>query len=89
MYRVTTPYRRTLSVEPSHLQESDFVRWGSVETMGSRSYQNAKLKTPLRVVLVDSEVIEYPLNSYIRIYEGEGTTGIVHLISAIPLPSKD
>jgi len=89
MSRVTTPYSRTASVEPSHLEETDYVRWGPKETMGDRSYQNARLKTPLRIVLTDQSVIEYSLNSYIRIYEGEGIKSTVHLISPHPLPTKD
>jgi len=89
MSRVTTPYHRAVSVEPSHLEETDYVRWGPKETIGDKSYQNARLKTPLRILLRDQSVIEYPLNSYVRIYEGDGIKSTVHLISPIPLPTKD
>ena len=81
-YRITSPLRQTTQILPEQLQESDFVRWGSVTQNGNgMSYQNAKLLTPITVMRGNEEHI-YPKNAYIRIY----SYGTVHLISKHPLP---
>ena len=81
-YRITSPLTQTSRVEPARLGEQDFVRWGTVSTLGDTTYQNAKLKTPVKVFRND-EVHEYPVNAYIRIYESNRS---IHLISKHPLP---
>jgi len=75
-YRITSPYRHTVCVEPARLTEADFVRWGE-------NQQNAKLKMPVTVHLANGSTEVYPVNAYIRIYE---TISSIHLISKWPLP---
>ena len=89
-YRITSPLTQTTQILPERLQESDFVRWGSVtQNMNGTSHQNAKLNVPVTVIRGNEEHI-YPKNAYIRIYMYsdplEQNTGTVHLISKHPLP---
>jgi hypothetical protein len=89
-YRITSPLTQTTQIVPERLQESDFVRWGSVTQNGNgTSHQNAKLLTPITVMRGNEEHI-YPKNAYIRIYMYsdplEQNTGTVHLISKQILP---
>ena len=89
-YRITSPLTQTTQILPERLQESDFVRWGSVtQNMNGTSHQNAKLNVPVIVMRGNEEHI-YPKNAYIRIYMYsdplEQNTGTVHLISKHPLP---
>lgn len=89
-YRITSPLTQTTQILPERLQESDFVRWGSVtQNMNGTSHQNAKLNVPVTVMRGNEEHI-YPKNAYIRIYMYsdplEQNTGTVHLISKHPLP---
>ena len=89
-YRITSPLTQTTQILPERLQESDFVRWGSVtQNMNGTSHQNAKLNVPVIVMRGNEEHI-YPKNAYIRIYMYsdplEQNTGSVHLISKHPLP---
>jgi hypothetical protein len=87
-YRITAPYSRPIRVEPSHLQEIDVSRVGSVTTYesGART-QNARLRTPVTIVAGPAqETIVYPVNAYIRLYTYEGGQTTVHLISRHPLP---
>jgi hypothetical protein len=81
-YQISSPLRLHTQILPETLQESDFVRWGSVTQNGNgTSHQNAKLLTPITVMRGNEEHI-YPKNAYIRIY----SYGTVHLISKHPLP---
>ena len=89
-YRITSPLTQTTQILPERLQESDFVRWGSVtQNMNGTSHQNAKLNVPVTVMRGNEEHV-YPKNAYIRIYMYsdplEQNTGTVHLISKHPLP---
>ena len=89
-YRITSPLTQTTQILPERLQESDFVRWGSVtQNMNGTSHQNAKLNVPVTVMRGNEEHV-YPKNAYIRIYMYsdplEQNTGSVHLISKHPLP---
>ena len=82
---ITSPYRSPVLITPSHLQEADFERRGISQVFGDRYSQNASLLRPLTVTLADGQVITYPKQAYIRIYEGGGPPS-VHLISVHPLP---
>ena len=83
-YRITSPYTRTVRVEPATLAISDFERWGSITTLGTDTvYQNAKLKIPVTVHLQDGSTHVYPEKAYVRIYESIPS---IHLISKHPLP---
>ena len=66
-FRITTPYRGTVSVEPTHLQEVDFERRGTSQAFGDRYSQNASLTHPLTVTLADGQVISYPKQAYRKV----------------------
>lgn len=88
MYPIRTGYRKPVEVTPSHLQESDFIRSGTLSDFGDFQTQNARLLTPL-IVTTMYETIHYPKNAYIRLYHLKGGSYIsVHLISIHPLPGS-
>jgi hypothetical protein len=89
MYPIITGYRKPVEITPSHLQEFDFVRSGTLSDVGSDlQTQNARLLIPLTVTTM-YETIIYPKNAYIRLYHlKEGTYISVHLISTHPLPGS-
>jgi len=89
MYPIRTGYRKPVEVTPSHLQEFDFVRSGTLSDVGSDlQTQNARLRTPITVTTM-YETIHYPKNAYIRLYHLKGESHIyVHLISPHPLPGS-
>jgi hypothetical protein len=85
MYPIRTRYRKPVEVTPSHLQESDFVRSGTLSDFGlTYQTQNARLLTPITVTTMYGTII-YPKNAYIRLYQ-EGTDISIQLISPHPLP---
>jgi len=88
-FRIESPLRHPTSVDPTELQETDFVRWGEVQRSAHDHgwYQNARLKTPIAVVRGAERVI-YPVDSYIRVYELLDGTRWIGLISATPLPAS-
>jgi hypothetical protein len=89
MYPIMTNYRKPVEITPSHLQESDFVRSGTLSDVGSDlQTQNARLLTPITITTMYGTII-YPKNAYIRLYHlKEGTYISVHLISPHPLPGS-
>ena len=89
MYLIRTHYRKPVEVIPSHLQESDFIRSGTLSDVGlDFQTQNARLVTPITVTTM-YETIHYPKDAYIRLYHmKEGTYISVHLISPHPLPGS-
>ena len=85
-YRITSPYSKATQITPSHLQETDFERRGTLANFGSECQtQNARLRTPITIKLPE-ETIVYPKDAYIRLYHLQGTIPTVHLISQNPLP---
>jgi len=89
MYPIRTGYRKPVEVTPSHLQESDFIRSGTLSDFGlTYQTQNARLRTPITVTTM-YETIHYPKNAYIRLYHLKGESHIyIHLISPYPLPGS-
>ena len=88
-YNRYVSYCKPVEVTPSHLQESDFVRSGTLSDVGSDlQTQNARLLTPLTVTTM-YETIIYPKDAYIRLYHlKEGTYISVQLILTHPLPGS-
>jgi hypothetical protein len=87
-YRITSPYSKATRITPSHLQETDFERRGTLADFGTECQtQNARLLVPITIELSDSEqTIVYPKDAYIRLYHRQGAVPTVHLISQNPLP---
>jgi hypothetical protein len=79
--RIRTPHIRVATIIPEDVQEIDFVRVGTPQTLGDSTTQNARLVTPIRVELHSpAQTIEYPRDAYVRVYEREGYKSL-HLIS--------
>ena len=79
--RVRTPHARVISIIPEDVQEMDFVRVGTPQTLGDSTTQNARLVTPIRVELHSpAQTIEYPRDAFVRVYERDGYKTL-HLMS--------
>lgn len=90
-YRIITPYSRGPEVTPTHLQETDFERMGTLVDYGpDTKTQNARLLTPITVEMPHPHAhITYPKNAYIRLYHYRDAVPVVHLISPHPLPARE
>jgi len=88
-YRIITPYSRGPEVTPTHLQETDFERMGTLVDYGpDTKTQNARLLIPVTVEMsYPQHNIIYPKNAYIRLYHYRDAVPVVHLISPHPLPA--
>jgi len=87
-YRIITPYSRGTEVTPTHLQEVDFVRMGTLVDFGTECQtQNARLTIPITVEMpYPHQNIVYPIHAYIRLYHYKDAIPTVHLISPHPFP---